>query len=162
MIGLRIDEFYAMTIRSGRLPASKLSGATMSILLCLRVRGRTRRQPATLLPSVVIVPVYNKIRLSFTDIHAWASDSTGVCHELPGRVKLEWDIHLTSTNEYKFTIREKTPAPMFLNNCGHVNTQVHLASLSSGDGKSALEMLGDATDIVTRSPSTVLCGITSR
>ena len=59
-----------------------------------------------LYPHVVIVPVYNKIRLTFLDVLAWLTRMTEVL-KLVISSPLEWDVYLTLSNEYKKLLRDE-------------------------------------------------------
>jgi hypothetical protein len=152
MTGLRIHEFYVHDDQIGpfaRIKVERGDDAESPIVFKGSWKD-SKGDPLTLIPSVVIVPVYNKIRLSFTDIYAWARRF----HRAFLNVnffrarKLEWDIYLTSTNDYKTTISEEdvgTDSLEALRSRQHprfiwrVRLQV--------DGKPAIELLADATDI---------------
>ncbi len=150
MIGLRIDEFYAHDDQIGPFAHIKIERGDEEHPIVFKGSWKNNKgEPATLLPTVVIVPVYNKIRLSFTDIHAWAwRFHRAFAKNFRPEVKLEWDIHLTSTNEYKATIRKENASPDVLE---QMRARQHPRFIwrvrLHVNGKMALEMLGDATDI---------------
>ena len=59
-----------------------------------------------LFPSAVILPVYNKIRLTFLELQMWLERLhlvvTTVWQDL---TDLQWDIHLSTVNDYKSDLR---------------------------------------------------------
>lgn len=136
---LHVDEFYAhddgvgpfsrLTIvaPTGDIPADGERQATNSLHF---TGGWMRRddpaQKAKMWPFVVVVPVYRKIRLSFTHIY----QRVLVLHFLSVQAAMggnvDWDISLTTTNAYKDTVWNKalpdaarfelltTPQPRFI------------------------------------------------
>ena len=110
LIGRRIDEFYAHDDQQG--PFSRLKfyppsmpGEPPSF------EGSWRRDDATactLTPTQVIVPVYPKIRLHYLQALDWVNEMNAAVQGVAratGNELLEWDVYLTTTNDYKKRLR---------------------------------------------------------
>ncbi|MGD0567030.1 MAG: hypothetical protein ABSA78_01390 [Candidatus Sulfotelmatobacter sp.] len=107
------------------------------------------RNPVKLRPTVVIVPVYNKVRVKFLEFQKWVSAFTRFVKTTGFRPSTEWDLHLVSNNEYKtYLKRILTEQPDALK---RLLTRQHpryiWRALLTANSKSRLELLGDATEI---------------
>jgi hypothetical protein len=157
MIGLRIDEFYGHDDQIG--PFAKLligpSVSTYPVLLKGSWVDRSTGKQLELRPEAVLIPVYNKIRVTFLDVQVWLTRLTGALNLVvpdPG-ISLEWDLHLTTTNEYKDGLKNRSlpvleverllfkPQPRFV-------WRAVLRVL----GLEVLELLTDATDMARSFP----------
>lgn len=78
MIGLRVDEFYGHDDQIG--PFSRLSvgpgTADYPVLLRGDWRDKVTGKQLDLRPKAALIPVYNKIRLTFLDVQAWLTRLT--------------------------------------------------------------------------------------
>jgi hypothetical protein len=109
MIGRRIDEFYAHDDQQGPFSQLRIAGPPNARRTPPTFTGPWRThgpQPRArvLTPHSVIVPVYRKIRLSYRHALQWVervrSLAEAVAASLPV-ANLEWDLFLTTTNDYK-------------------------------------------------------------
>lgn len=161
MTGLHIDKFYAHDDQIGPFSRVEVKPSTKvgKVIYPVTFQGawvdKQTGKLLTLYPHVLIIPVYNKIRLSFADIQAWITRLTYVLSSLFGpEAPLEWDVYLTTTNEYKKFIK---------------NSQQHRGKVLEGlileqhprfiwratlkfDRTDILELLFDATDMARSLP----------
>jgi hypothetical protein len=57
-------------------------------------------------PVAVVVPVYNKIRITFTDVQQWLMPIEYLMSAIRPPTRLpEWDVHLVFSNDYKKCVR---------------------------------------------------------
>ena len=112
LVGLRIDEFYAHDDQHG--PFSRLRVLAPHKGKPVAFEGswqHSNGKKRKLLLRQIIIPVYHKIRLNFITVYdrlrrrihplvLTAASITG--HDL-----LEWDVYLTTTNDYKKAICEE-------------------------------------------------------
>jgi hypothetical protein len=114
LIGRRIDEFYAHDDQHGPFARLKFVPATRDNNTP-HFEGSWQRDDATpceLVPTQIIVPVYPKIRLAYLQALKWVNEinpSAQAVSQASGIGTLEWDVHLTTTNEYKTAIRRQRP-----------------------------------------------------
>ncbi|MCC6489641.1 MAG: hypothetical protein IT364_19260 [Candidatus Hydrogenedentes bacterium] len=164
MIGRRIDAFYGHDDQVG--PFAK------HIVEQSRHRNHATPHPTAfagtwrhpedeeelqLYPVQVIVPVYNKIRVSVTDVQLWLIRLDSLFRQIvPPDIQYEWDVYLTTTTDYKREIRQQqfgsesyrrsvilTQHPRFL-----WRALLRVRGSDVPDDKAAIfEMLFDATDI---------------
>lgn len=156
MRGLRIDKFYAHDDQIGpfsRLmvrPSATVEPTDFPVTFEGSWFNPDTGKVLALYPDTVVIPVYNKIRLTFLDIQAWLARLTTLLPMIVGKdTAIEWDIHLITTNTYKKELRQGfsrtsrraeenllwTPLPRF----------IWRASLST-KGVDIMELLADATD----------------
>ena len=156
-IARRIDRFYVHDDGVGpfaRAPIEQPKAAASSAPFVFGSAWLDRSgKPQVLVPEVVVVPVHPKIRVTYVDMHSWLRRFAAFLNilERPFGLEgkgLEWDLHLTTTNEYKRALRKAArddvkarelivqPQPRFL-----------WRALLRVDGMAALEFLGDATDL---------------
>jgi hypothetical protein len=111
--GLRIDEFYAHDDQVGpfsRLkvaPNQTFTGPGGPIDFPVAFQSSvvdSSGKPLTFFPAVIIVPVYNKIRVRFLDVQIVLTALHDVLFPTAD-LRAEWDVTLTTTNEYKRFIR---------------------------------------------------------
>ena len=109
----------------------------------------TSQKPAVLYPLVVVVPVYNKIRLTFINVQQWLERFDAFMRSvwtLPP--DSEWNIYLTTTNEYKASlitpakIATLDPTKVFMRHPRFIWRATLLVS-----GKETIEILADATGV---------------
>ena len=71
----------------------------------MRLTGSWKEGDGTLSklqPVAILVPVYNKIRVTFLDVQEWINRLTNVLSKIISRNdQFEWDVRLTTTNEFK-------------------------------------------------------------
>ena len=105
-------------------------------------------RPLMLVPSVLIVPLYEKVRLRFIEMHGWIQRIMGLLRMGLKAAETEWDMHLTTTNIYKTTLR-KPDQPTPLNAAEILEEQqprfFWQASMRVG-GQLVFDVLVDATD----------------
>jgi len=102
MIGLRIDEFYGHDDQKGPFRRLKIeSAAVPDGTIKLVDTG----WPVELVPEFVIVPVYPKIRTGFREVTKFLPIISGVAAWVADASLFEWDVFLTSGNEFKTSIR---------------------------------------------------------
>ena len=107
MKGLSISKFYAhddqvgpfarMWVMENSAPKNGEGSVFFEGWTCTD-SGKKKR----LTPKVVIVPTYDKIRVTFLNVHKWVA----LLHQIADSVvfpsdELEWDIHLIGNNEIK-------------------------------------------------------------
>jgi hypothetical protein len=100
------------------------------------------------LPKNIIIPVYDKIRLSFIDVLIWIKRlESFLAVTLPQEKKSLWDIYLIQVNDYKKILRQEIP---------NSNTEALILdqhpkfiwkSVLEIDGMKSLEILADATEM---------------
>ncbi|MBV9719224.1 MAG: hypothetical protein JOZ77_07885 [Candidatus Eremiobacteraeota bacterium] len=111
LIGRRIDEFYAHDDQQGPFSRLLFFAPTCDHELPY-FEGKWKRDDGTarrLTPTQIVIPVYQKIRLPYLKALDWVNRIN-----LPIQViaraldygELEWDAHLTTTNDYKKQIRK--------------------------------------------------------
>jgi hypothetical protein len=159
MIGLRIDGLFAHDDRIGPfvrlavesfVPVDKAKDPAIVLIAELPPDTAGFSQKWRIHPKTIIVPVFHKIRVTFEDIEKLLLKLTEVLRDMhdPSKI-IEWDLHLTWTNEYKRTvkrsklIRNETLRRVLLN---HHPKYIWRAILRI-DGRDAMELLGDATDM---------------
>jgi hypothetical protein len=112
MVGLRIDRFYGHDDQIG--PNARLviqdSTAPRPVQTQSPVRFESSwtdvRGERFLYPIAVIVPIYNKIRLTFLEVQAWITPLHAVfARVLPDAGHIEWDVSLVLSNDYKGEVR---------------------------------------------------------
>lgn len=108
MTGLRIDEFYAHDDQIG--PHSRLCIKPSVGPHPVQFEGSWRDQKTgqllKLSPTLVIVPVYNKIRVTFIDVLKWVERFHGLFPlAVPSPEDHEWDVYLTTVNDLKKELR---------------------------------------------------------
>lgn len=116
-IGSRINKLYAHDDQNG--PFSEIciaqnheEGAKYPIVFECAWSQSDRENKITLRPHVIIIPVYNKIRVTFLGIQKWIN----ILHEIIEVLlesqefetnNLEWNIYLFTSNELKSCVKEE-------------------------------------------------------
>ncbi len=156
MVGLRINEFYCHDDQIG--PFARLS-ITPSTKDCpIKFEGDWKDSSTgkrlTLTPVAALIPIYNKVRVTFQDIQIWLERFSALLPlVLMPDQQQEWDLYLTTTNEYKSSFALENSAYPSLPDI-LFNQQPRFmwrASLSS-DGQKLMEILFDATDMARSLP----------
>lgn len=156
MTGLRIDEFYAHDDQIGpfsRLvvhPSASSGERVLPIWFDGSWQDATTGQFRRLLPTVVIVPVYNKIRVTFTDIQEWLTRVHGALSlVLPTDEMIEWDVFLTTSNEMKRELRQEVSEDTVRHEAVLLRPHPRFVwrSVLRVGGTDVLELLADATGI---------------
>jgi hypothetical protein len=162
MIGLRVDEFYAHDDQIG--PFSKLNikiGPPVQvnhIWTPFSLEGSWKDAQNTVTPLRVLfalIPVYHKIRVTFLDLQTWLTrlDSTLASLVLGNAGQREWEAYLTTSNEYKRSIRNvgiKSEQMMPLLLMQH--PRFCWRAMLTVAGLQAVELLVDATDMARSMP----------
>ncbi len=109
MIGLRIDEFYGHDDQIGPFSRLKIgpSASIYPVLFQGDWKDKATQKSLDIKPVAVLIPVYNKIRVTFLDVEVWLTRLNSVLTLMvpdPAN-SIEWDISLTTTNEYKELIK---------------------------------------------------------
>jgi hypothetical protein len=163
LMGLRIDKFYGHDDQFGPFgrfhvkPSAVHNGIAYPVVFHGSWTDPTTNQPRNLFPSVIVVPVYHKIRVTFLDALEWLTRLNGLLgmlQPLAGTTLItEWDLYLMKTNEYKAYLKlsgmGKTRLEELL--LFHHPRFIWHAALSV-NGLLALEMLIDATDMARSFP----------
>ncbi len=109
LIGLRIDELYGHDDQVGpfsRLQIDTTSNPASVVLKSDSPDGSQRE----MLPTAALIPVYNKIRVTFQDVIGWLRRLHVVVEVTvsdPSKT-IEWDLHLITTTSYKEEIAGAT------------------------------------------------------
>jgi hypothetical protein len=112
-------------------------------------------KPLELHPYVILIPVYNKIRVTFLDVQEWLIRLSRAWSVLVADPKkdYEWDIQLTTTNEFKASLNagllSQTEREQLL-----LEQQPRFLwkAVLRVTGKDAVELLFDATDMARSFP----------
>jgi hypothetical protein len=104
LIGTRIDEFYGHDDQKGPFRRVRLKSPTApDSVLAFSDTGWS----ADLKPEAIIVPVYPKIRTGFRDVLKHVMAVSNVAAWTAKAIDFEWDIFLTSGNDFKTSIRSE-------------------------------------------------------
>ncbi|PSB58796.1 hypothetical protein [Chamaesiphon polymorphus] len=116
-IGSRINKLYAHDDQNG--PFSEIcitqnheENTKYPIVFECAWNQLNRKDKITLKPHVIIIPVYNKIRVTFLGIQKWINVLHEIIKVLLDSQKietnnLEWNIYLFTSNELKSSIKEE-------------------------------------------------------
>jgi len=155
MMGLRIDEFYGHDDQIG--PHAPL--VVERSLLVPEVRFRSLwtdvRKENIVFPVAVVVPVYNKIRLTFLDLQKWIAPLDVVLSGIgPGGRRVEWDVHLILSNEFKGELRSDSQLDREIRENLLLTHQPRFwwRAVMRLDGLALCELLFDATGIARSFP----------
>lgn len=157
MIGLRIDEFYGHDDQIG--PFSRLhvgpSANIYPVLFSGDWKDKATEKQLVLQPVAVLIPVYNKIRVTFLDVQVWLTRLTSVLGLIvpDANTSIEWDVSLTTTNDYKETIQTISLLPgdleRLLLKC---QPRFMWRAILRVSGIEVLDLLVDATDMARSFP----------
>lgn len=152
-IGLRIDEFYAHDDQVGPFSRLEVKAATKGQAVSLE-GGWTDASGDTvsMRPRVAVVPVYDKIRITYVDVEVWIKRLSEVLPLVIPRDqldKLEWDIRLTTTNRFKGALRREGLGSQQVGRTLLLQQQPRFIwrCVLRFDGKRLFELLIDATDM---------------
>lgn len=155
MVGLRIDELYAHDDQIGPFarvhvkPSATVQENVYPVTFEGSWTDKSTGKSLQLAPEVVVVPVYNKIRVTFLDVQQWLTR----IHELirlvaPASDTLEWDVHLTTTNDYKNLLKQETNDPKTLEAALlRQHPKFIWRATLANKGARMVEFLVDATDM---------------
>lgn len=166
LTGLRIDEFYAHDDQSGpftRLrimhpppaPNPMTNRADLPVFFEEDVTDPLTGAvtPRTLYPITVVVPVYHKIRVTYLDVLSWLTRLHRNLVQNLGVAGPEWDLNLTTTNNYKARLREfGLPVQQVEELLFEQHPRFIWRATLRFNGTSALELLADATDMARSFP----------
>lgn len=156
MVGLRIDEFYCHDDQIG--PFARLivkpSTADYPVQFEGEWKDKSTGKRLALKPIAVLIPVYNKIRVTFMDVQKWLellSDLLTIV--LPATATLEWDLHLTTTNNYKQSLAsDPLPPDAQMELLFEQQPRFIWRAILISDGQRLFEILADATDMARSFP----------
>jgi hypothetical protein len=161
MTGLRINEFYAHDDQIG--PFSRIlvqPSTTLHKTYPVTFEGAWTEQKTgkvlRMYPEVVIVPVYHKIRLTFIDVQLLLTRLHNVVVSFLStlNLKLEWDISLLRSNDYK--VMAKNERSISAERLATLLMEPHprfiWQAVLQKDDRKALELLIDATDMARSFP----------
>ena len=159
MVGLRIDRLFAHDDRIGpflRLDIEMRNPTEKNpIPVVLRPKwptdasnSKNKKSPA-IYPLTVIVPVYHKIRVTFQDVEKLLLKFTEVLRLIQPKKSIEWDLHLTTTNEYKSLIKGDATIPQSVKRrvLLEAKPKYFWRAVLTFDKAKTLELLADATDM---------------
>ena len=110
MLGLRIDEFYAHDDQVGPFARVQVRECRSTSGQAIYFEGPWTDENGKLLmmqPEALIVPVYNKIRVTFIDVTKWLERLHSVIESILPGLSLEWDVYLKFSNDYKTSLRRR-------------------------------------------------------
>lgn len=114
MVGMRIEKFYGHDDQIGpnaRLVVedSPIDGRAVTTKCPIKFESSWKDPDGKpfLYPVAVVMPVYNKIRLTFLDLQSWIAPLHAVfASVLPEGFRVEWDVHLIFSNEFKKRVKD--------------------------------------------------------
>ncbi|HEY6803885.1 MAG TPA: hypothetical protein VI306_09930 [Pyrinomonadaceae bacterium] len=118
-------------------------------------RDASTETPLRMRPLVAIIPVYNKIRINFLDVHKWLMRIHLVFrHLLDERFDLEWKLYLTTSNGYKAKLRraQEIDRDFAVKICLNPHPRFLWRALLKSNGNPLVEFLIDATGIAAAVP----------
>ena len=158
MRGLSISKFYAhddqvgpfarMWVKEESAPKVGKSYVNFEGWTCPDSGSKKR-----LTPKVVVIPTYDKVRVTFLNVHKWVA----LLHQIADTAvflsdDVEWDIHLVGNNEFKRDVKNEFPAgfrsPILLSQHPRFIWRIRLAV----KGKVVMDLLADATDLERSMP----------
>jgi hypothetical protein len=160
MTGLRINEFYGHDDQIGPFcrvivkPSTASGSKTYPVVFESSWKDQKTGKPLTLFPEMIVVPVYHKIRVTFVDVQKWLTKLDALLSIfLKGIAALEWDVHLTTVNEYKKHLRASTTSHASRNEILLTSLPKYMwhAVLRAGS-TDLFECMVDATDMTESAP----------
>jgi hypothetical protein len=158
MRGLHIEKFYAHDDAMGPFARLWIKGPgirpsdQVEVPLIFESNHKDRNGvPIPLYPSAVILPVYNKIRLTFIELQMWLERLHFVVSSVwQDMSDLQWDVHLSTVNDYKSDVRgsltRDTASKEGILLMSHPRF-IWKAILHSAEKGEVMEILADATDL---------------
>jgi hypothetical protein len=162
LVGLRINEFYAHDDQTGpfsRLKVVQVADGSRAIKF-ENERYVLNGAHLAMRPTVVVVPVYNKIRLGFMRVYEITTQIAAVFEFLGSLLKtnsdqFEWDLHIVSSNAFKKKLRANPaniPGPELLNALTKAHPRFGWRILLRFQGKRIIELLADTTAMEKSDP----------
>jgi hypothetical protein len=162
LVGSRINEFYAHDDQTG--PFSRLKVVSQPNMHS-EIKFENERYTAngvalSMWPTVVVVPIYNKIRLGFMRVYEITTQIAAVFEFVASMLELppdqfEWDLHIVSTNAFKKKLRAN-PANVSGNDLFAALTKPHprygWRILLRFQGNRVVELLADTTAMEMSDP----------
>jgi len=112
-VGLRINEFYGHDDQIGpfsRLTVKPSVQPSHPVEFEGSWKDHATGQPLAMRPLFLLVPVYNKIRVTFVDVQKWIERMWAVIGLIiTDDSEFEWDLYLTTTNDLKTRIATSIP-----------------------------------------------------
>ena len=154
--GLRINEFYAHDDQIGPFSRLLIVPST-SVEYPVFFSGSwedSTGQSLRMTPRFLLIPVYNKIRVTFVDIQGWIQRLWTILEQVLADLEnYEWDTYLAASNDLKSelvsTLRGHPTQEMFL--AMHHPRFVWRNSLKY-NGEVVLDLFADATDMQRSMP----------
>jgi hypothetical protein len=161
MTGLRVSEFYGHDDQIGP-HAHQIIKSPTGLPESLTGSWKDGTTYKDLKPQGVLIPVYNKVRVTFLEALDWI----GLLHSALGylvpndHTAFEWDVYLTTTNDYKSGLHQQDVLDLKKVQALLLETQPRFlwrADLRV-EGRGVLHILIDATDIARSFPlRTLVC-----
>jgi hypothetical protein len=160
MTGLRINEFYAHDDQIGPFcrivvkPSTTIGNRTHPVVFESSWKNKKTGKLLTLLPEMLVIPVYHKIRVTFVDVQKWLTRLDAVVGLfLKSANRLEWDLRLTTINEYKRLLHQSKMAETEREELLYARFPKYMwrATLRADD-VDLLDCLVDATDMMQSAP----------
>lgn len=110
---------------------------------------------STFVPEIAVVPIYGKVRITYSEAHTWAARLQSTLDAAGVRVAdLVWSIHLTTTQRYKTDLRARYAA---LADARAIMTEGQPRFIWRGvarrpDGSEVVEILVDGTGVYRSCP----------
>jgi hypothetical protein len=160
MAGLRINEFYGHDDQIGPFcrvvvkPSSAASSKIYPVIFESSWKDQKTGKYLALYPEMIVVPVYHKIRVTFLDVQKWLTKLDALLGVfLKGASALEWDLYLTTVNEYKKELRDTALSQPRSNDLLVMSFPKYMwrAIYRAGDIR-LFECMVDATDMTESAP----------
>ncbi len=157
MKGARINVLYGHDDAQGPYSRLEIKRSNASGGIHLESEGWLDERTGKLLqirPTVVIVPVYHKIRITFIDVQEWLTKVHKLFAVWLREVQLEWDVRLCMANDYKFDLQNDEWVPDVFRTRGlrqDLPRFLWRATLWA-DGRVAADFLFDATGLARTLP----------
>lgn len=157
MRGQRIDAFHGHDDQAG--PYSRLAIQISRETEGFHLQSEGWRDESgnglvPLRPTVIIVPVYHKIRITFLDVQTWLSKVHRLFAVWLRHVQLEWDVRLCMASQYKADLQKDAWIPADLRNRGMRQDLPRFLWRATlwADGQAAADLLFDATGLARTLP----------
>ncbi len=155
MKGLNIDEFYSHDDQRGPFARLKIVAGNSALEAPVQFEYEVvAGQSLVFVPTVVVIPIYNKVRVTFLEAQAWLTRLHfvfGVLLRQPG--SLQWDLFLDESNQLKRDLKDSSLADaMRLDLLSLAHPRYVWRGALSADGTKVLEVLIDATDMARSLP----------
>jgi hypothetical protein len=157
MRGLRLDALYGHDDQAGPFSRISLVPTRRSPGVFLESQDyidEITGKPLELWPTVIIVPVYHKIRIRFPDVQGWITQAHRLFRLWLNKVDLEWDVRLCMASDYKADLQTSDWLPVAIRDRGlrqDLPRFLWRATLWA-DGHAAVDLLFDATGLARTVP----------